>query len=260
MVALVDRIAARAHHLQHQLAAHPPVVSLRELLRRSRLVIEAASAEFAEDVVCHALAAHRDVLLMSAGGLLINRKRWQRIAASSRGHLYVPSGGLGGLDGVKAMAVGMITRMELTTRKPPAALAEAPFVKTRGLQLNRLKQPRVLFEGSPREAIKRFPQNTNVAATMALACLMPGRSHNRRTQTHGNASHRPRPIKMVVRVVADPTIRHNVHELDVHGDCGRMRCRMESAPSTTNPKTSEVAVRSALATLRQLFHPVRIGT
>jgi len=255
IVALADRVRAQALRLQQQLSSHPPIVSLRELIRRSQLVIEAASVSLAARAARLALASHRDVLIMSTGGLLADWDAWQRVATRSRGHLYVPSGALCGLDGVKAFAVGTIKRIRLTTRKPPAALAAAPFVKARRLNLTRLRRPKVLFEGSPTDAIRGFPQNTNVAATMALACLANGRSSLRHP-----ALSRKGGVKPMVRVVADPTIRVNMHELEVEGDCGRIGLQVASRPSARNPKTSELAIRSALATLRQLFSPVRIGT
>jgi len=255
VVAVADKTRANALRLQHDLAAHPPVVSLPELIRKSHLVIEAASASIAARVACLSLAAGRDVLVMSSGGLLAARARIYRAAARSRGSLLVPSGALCGLDGVKAMAVGSIRKITLTTRKPPASLASAPFVRARRFQLHRLRAPRLVFEGTPAEAIKAFPQNTNVAATMTLAAL-----------THLGASAGPpsrpvgRRVTPTVRVIADPTIRVNIHELDVQGDCGRLMCRAENRPSATNPKTSELAIRSALATLAQRFQPVHIGT
>lgn len=247
IVALVDQSRAHARILQRQLARRPPLVSLPELIRRSDLVIEAASLSVAPHVVRLALASHRDVLVMSTGGLLAQASAVARWARRSRGHVHVPSGGLCGLDGLKAMAVGKLHRIELTTRKPPAALVTSPFVTSRRLSLNHLTRPRVLFEGSPAQAVNAFPQNVNVAATMTLACLLGGRT--RRAST-----------KMVVRVVADPTIRRNIHELSVEGDSGRLHCRIESRPSHSNPKTSEMAIQSAIATLRQLFDPVSIGT
>ena len=99
----------------------------------------------------------------------------------------------------------------------------------------------VLFDGSPRAVVSGFPQNTNVAATLALAC--------------GAAASRVR-----VRVVADPRLRRNVHELDVQGERARIRCRIESQASRTNPKTSEIAAYSALATLEGILNPIVIGT
>lgn len=176
---------------------------------------------------------------MSVGGLLRDQ-RWRRAAGRSKGKVYLPSGALAGLDGVKALAVGRIRTVSLTTRKPPRALADAPYVRQKRLKLQRLRRPRVVFEGSAREAVQAFPQNTNIAAAVTLAS--------------GLSSDRTR-----VTVIADPTIRRNRHELDVAGDCGRIRCEIESRPSA-NPKTSELAVRSAIATLGRLFEPVVIGT
>lgn len=233
----VDRRHALA--LQHRLHPHPPIVSLPTLIRRSQLVIEAASAEAAAQVVPRALRAHRDVFVMSVGGLL-RRRSWRGLLRGSRGRLYIPSGALAGLDGVKAMAVGRIRRVSLTTRKPPAALASAPYLRRAKIRVERLRRPRVVFEGSAREVVEAFPQNTNVAAALTLASGV-GASDAR------------------VRVVADPALRRNVHELDVEGDCGRVSCRVESRPST-NPKTSELAVRSAIAMLQRMFEPIAIGT
>ena len=201
--------------------------------------MEAASAEAACEIVPRALRAGRDVFVMSVGGLLRDQ-RWRALARRTGRKVYVPSGALAGLDGVAAMAVGRIRRMSLTTRKPPKALAGAPGLGRAARRLVRLTKPLVVFDGSPAEAVPRFPQNTNVAAALTLS--------------GGDAATRRR-----IRVVADPTVRRNIHELEVESDCGRIRCRIESRPSA-NPKTSELAVRSAIVTLGRLFEPVVIGT
>ena len=239
ITALHDVEKARALRLQRRLKSHPPITSLSTLIRRSRVVLEAASVVVARHVVRQALQANRDVLIMSVGGLL-GDSAWRRLAARSRGTVYIPSGALAGLDGVKALAVGRIRSVSLTTRKPPRALASAPYVQRRRLRLERLARPRVIFEGSARAAVAAFPQNTNVAAALTLAS--------------GSSDRRAR-----IRVVADPSLRQNVHDLEVAGDCGRIRCRIESRPSR-NPKTSELAVRSAVATLGRIFDRIQIGT
>ena len=239
ITALHDVDRARALSLSVRLTPKPLLVSLPVLIRTSQLVLEAASADVAGRVVCAALRANRDVFVMSVGGLLRDR-RWQRLARRSSGKVHVPSGALAGLDGVKALAVGRIQHLSLTTRKPPRALAEAPFVRAKRLRLTRLTRPRLLLEGSARRIVEAFPQNTNVAAALTLAAGESG-------------------AKARIRVIADPTIRSNVHELDIQGDCGRIQCRVESRPSA-NPKTSELAVRSAVATLGRLFDSVLIGT
>ncbi len=240
ITALHDTNAAHARRLQRRLTPRPAILPLVPLIRRSNLVIEAASAAAVLPVVTQALRANRHVLVMSVGGLLGDRT-WHRLARRSRGRVLIPSGALAGLDGVKAMAVGRLRRVSLTTRKPPRALADAPYVRRRGLRLERLTRPVVVFEGTPRAVVRAFPQNTNIAAALSLASGTSGASVAR------------------IRVVADPGTRWNVHELDVEGDCGRIRCRIESRPSA-NPKTSELAVRSAIASLGRFFDQVNVGT
>ena len=176
---------------------------------------------------------------MSVGGLLL-KTSWRALARRSRGRVYIPSGALAGLDGVKAMAVGRIRHVRLTTRKPPRALASAPGLRRRRIRLERLRRPLVVFDGTPRDVVRAFPQNTNIAAALTLAA--------------GVSAARPR-----IRIIADPSVRRNIHELEVESDCGRIQCRVESRPSV-NPKTSELAVRSAIATLGRLFQAVHIGT
>ena len=239
LVALHDRDPARAAALQQQLRTPPPVRSLASLIHHAQLIVEAASADIALDVVRRALRAHKDVLVMSVGGLL-PRQRWQPLVRRSRGRVYLPSGALVGLDGVKAMALGRVRRVALTSRKPPQALREAAYVRRRGIRLESLRAPRLIFEGSAEAAVKAFPQNVNVAATLTLASGLSGRA-------------------VRVNIVADPTIRRNRHEIEIEGDCGRLQAQVESRPSR-NPKTSELAIRSAIAMLGRILEPVMIGT
>ena len=245
IVAVTDLNPTRASALHHRLAGHPQILPLSRLIQRSHLVIEAASVAASAGVARAALAAHRDVMVMSSGGLRIDGS-WRRALSRSRGRLCVPSGALGGLDAVKALAAGSIRRVRLTTRKPPQALASAPGLRMAPRQLLRLRRPRTVFEGTPLQTVRAFPQNTNVAATLALALMGARRGR--------------RAIPITVRVIADPAIRRNSHELEVDAACGRLRCTAESRPSLMNPKTSETAIHSAAAALRQWFEPIRIGT
>ena len=244
VVALTDSDPRAATTLRRRLASRPAIVSLPELVRRSHLVIEAASGAVAGRVARLALASHRDVLIMSTGGLLTDPS-WRRVVRRSRGRLVAPSGALAGIDGAKAMAVGAIRRVRLTTTKPPRALAGAPFVLAKRWDLARLRRRTILFEGPPAQVVKGFPQNANVAATLWLAS--------------GGLARGRRP-SVTVRVVADPSARVNRHDLELQGDCGQIRCVVESRPSAKNPKTSELAIRSALAALEQLMTPIQIGT
>ena len=97
----------------------------------------------------------------------------------------------------------------------------------------------MIFEGSALEAVKAFPANVNVAATLFLAA-------------EGS--------EVWVNVVADPGIHVNRHEIEVEGDFGRISTKVENVPSPKNPKTSYLAALSAIATLRSIVEPVKIGT
>ena len=66
--------------------------------------------------------------------------------------------------------------------------------------------------------------------------------------------------RTLVRVVVDPTIKRNMHEVVVRGEFGELRTVVENVPSQTNPKTSFLAALSAIATLKQVCEPLKVGT
>ena len=240
IVALYDAQRRTAHRLAQQLKRPPAPCTLSQLIHRSQLIIEAASVDAVKCVVPAVLRARKRVLVMSVGGLL-EGSLWSRILRAGEGRVHVPSGALAGLDGIKAMAVGRIRRISLTTRKPPAGLMEAPYVKRKKLRLAGLRKPMLLLEGSARTVVRAFPQNANVAAALALAAGPAGR-------------------RLRVRVLADPGIRRNIHEVEAEGEFSHLHCRIENAPSVRNRKTSEQAILSAIAVLRGLFSPAVVGT
>lgn len=227
VVAVADVDPTPAHALARRLRV--PVLPLPMLIRRSDLVIEAASAEAAPAIVTRALAARRTVLAMSVGGLLPIAARLRALTRRG-GQLLTPSGAIAGLDGIRAATLGGLRRVTLTTRKPPRAL---------GLT-GRVRRPITMFRGPAAQAVRRFPQNINVAATLALAGLGAART--------------------MVRLVADPGVSRNVHEIDAVGEFGRLTVRAENRPSRRNPKTSALAILSAQAALQQLASAWRVGT
>jgi aspartate dehydrogenase len=214
--------------------------SVEALVRAADLVIEAASAEAAFPVARAALRAGRDALVLSTGGLIGRERELARLLARAKGHVYLPSGALAGLDAVKAAAFGRIRRAVLTTRKPPAGLEGAPLVRRKSWRLGALKGEKLLFRGSARRAVREFPQNINVSATLALAGVGADRTE--------------------VRVYAVPGLRRNVHEIRLEGDFGTFTARAENVPDPSNPRTSRLAVLSALATLQGIVGRLQAGT
>ncbi|MDD5135955.1 MAG: DUF108 domain-containing protein, partial [Candidatus Omnitrophica bacterium] len=154
--------------------------------------------------------------------------------------VYIPSGALCGIDGVKSASAGRIDSVTLTTRKPPRGLAGAPYLKENKIDLDKITGKTIVFEGSAEEAIKGFPQNVNVSAALGLAGI--GAKKTR------------------VRLVTSPDYTKNIHEVEIVGECGRIFTRTENVPSKANPKTSGLAVFSAISTLAGITRSVRIGT
>jgi aspartate dehydrogenase len=237
LVAVSDLDVGRARALADSLARVPIVASLRELAREADLIVESAGASAVADVLSEAIAAERDALILSVGGLIDLGDLIER-AGRAGTTIHCPSGAIAGLDAVRAAAIGTIESARITTRKPPAGLVGAPYLAERGVDLSSLTTPTVVFEGSARDACRAFPANVNVSAALALAGIGVDRTR--------------------VRLVADPGVTRNTHEIEVRGDFGVLRTSTENVPSE-NPRTSLLAARSAIALLRNLTATLRIG-
>ncbi len=99
----------------------------------------------------------------------------------------------------------------------------------------------IIFEGTSKEAIKLFPANINVAALLSLTGL-------------GSE-------KTKVRIVADPGTDKNTHEIEAKGKFGKMSLKIENIPDENNPKTSRLAILSAIERLRAICSDdIKIGT
>ncbi|MBU1084486.1 MAG: aspartate dehydrogenase [Candidatus Omnitrophota bacterium] len=215
------------------------VNSIEDIISGADLIVEAASPAVAGDIFKKVLEAGKDVIFMSIGGLLDKEDLF--VEAERRGiRVMLPSGAISGIDALKASKIAGITSVELITRKPPKALAGAPYVTENGIDLDKLQGETVIFEGTAREAMKGFPKNINVAALLSLAGIGADRTK--------------------VKIIADPSYCKNVHEVIVESKAGRLVMRTENVPSPDNPKTSYLASLAAMATIDAYFGTVRIGT
>ena len=221
-----------------------PYVTGREALlaRRPEAVLEAASHDAVREHLVPLLNAGVHTVVLSAGALVDDRLRIaaEEAAAASGALLYVPSGGIGGLDALKAACAAGVDEVSIEVAKPPAAWKGIAFVEAQRIDLDRLNGRRTLFTGPAREGVPHFPQNVNIAAVLSLA---------------GVGLDRTRLV-----VVADSTLERNTHTIRVSGPTGRFSVVMENVPSPENPKTSWLACYSALAALRTLQSRVRYGT
>jgi len=214
-------------HLISQLVSKPKRVGFDELIRNSELIIEAASPEAVHALLQKDLSGKK-VMVMSVSGL-INHDIHQL-------ELYVPSGAIAGIDALKAVAQE-IHSLKLITTKSPKSLAGAPYLVEKNIDVSSISRKTTIFSGNLREAIEGFPKNINVAATISLAV---GRD-------------------LDVEIVADPGITTNTHRILCEGSFGRFDFLIENKLSK-NPKTSYLAVLSAIQCLKNIESKIKIGS
>ncbi|MEQ1773083.1 MAG: aspartate dehydrogenase [Burkholderiales bacterium] len=219
------------------------VTTLDELLaQRPEVVVEAAShdavREFGEALLDKGIA-----LIVLSGGALCDdalRARLEAAAMKSGAMLYVPSGGICGLDALKTMCMAGVDEVSIAVTKPPAAWKGIDYVEKLRINLEQLTAPVTLFDGSAREGVPLFPANVNIAAVLSMAGVGFDRTR--------------------LKVVADPALTLNTHYITMRGKTGNVSIKLESVPSPDNPKTSWLACYSALAALKYAKSPVRYGT
>ena len=237
--ALYDTEREKSLRLSGSLGKNIAVNSAEELFDIADLVVESACGEAARDALQKAIEKAKDVMIMSVGGLLGSVGLLER--AEKKGiRVYLPSGAICGIDGLKGAGLSKVTAVTLTTRKPPKGLCGAPYLKEKGIDIDSIKEETVIFEGNAHDAVRGFPKNVNVASLLSLAGVGA--------------------TKTTVRIVTSPAYTKNAHEVKITGDFGEITTRTENVPSEKNPKTSRLAYLSAIATLKGIVESVRIGT
>ncbi len=202
---------------------------VKDFLNDVDFVIEAASQEAVSEYAVDILNTGKDIIIMSVGSLINNkfRTKLENIARKNHCKIYIPSGAICGIDGIISASVDIIDEVTLVTTKPPLSLDK------------KLNKRTVLFDGNAHHAVKKFPSNINVAASLSIA----GVGFD----------------KTKVRIVADPVVTRISHRILAHGKFGRLRAEVENMPNPKNPKSSYMASLSAIATLKRIVNPIQIG-
>ena len=205
------------------------IKEVKIFLKEVDIVFEAASQKAVEEYAELIITAGKDLVIMSVGSLLDNtfRTRIEKKAKSKKCKIYLPSGAVCGIDGILSGSVDLIDEVTLVTTKPPKSLGK------------NFDKREIIFSGFARDAVKKFPMNINVAASLSLAGIGFD--------------------KTKVEIVADPVVNRISHKILAHGKFGRLRAEVENMPNPKNPKSSYMASLSAIATLKRIVNPIQIG-
>ncbi|MEN9627057.1 MAG: hypothetical protein RJA10_283 [Pseudomonadota bacterium] len=215
----------------------------------ARLLVECAGHSALVEHVLPALRRGVECAVLSVGALSEPGLAEELAAAAQAGHTqaHLLAGAVGGIDAIAAARFAGLTELTYTGRKPPSSWAAADLPaaetprKTEQISVTGSAQlatnlVAIVLDGTAREAARRFPKNANVAATVALAGL--GLDATR------------------VRLLADPAVTENIHEIHARGAFGELRIEMRGKPLAGNPKTSALTVLSALRFLHNRVAPV----
>ncbi len=228
----------RAKDTQKKLGKKVAVVEdLKALLKlKPDVVVEAASQQAVRDWGETILKKGFDLMVIATGAYG-DPKLWKKhkaAAAKSGARLRLPSGAIAGLDGLLAMRLGTLERVKYTSIKPPHAWTGTPAETD--FDLPSIKEPTVIFRGTPADAGRLYPKNANLAVTVALCGA--GLDHTD------------------IELVADPTLPPgtNASRLEVISDSGELRLERLGKAMPDNPKTG---VLTALTMADDLLKIVR---
>jgi aspartate dehydrogenase len=235
---VTSRTEKNARAFLSTLREPPPYLDRALLIARSDLIVEAAGGEIVADLAKEVFAAGKDLMVISVGALLDHPEIIVR-SRETGCRLFVPSGAIAGLDGIKSACIGQISHVTITTRKPPQGLDGAPYLVEHGVSLASLNDEREVFSGTAREACRGFPANVNVSAAVSLAGIGPD--------------------KTKVRILAVPGLERNCHDIQVEGEFGRLAVHIENVPSE-NPRTGQLTALSIIRSVQDAADSVRVGT
>jgi aspartate dehydrogenase len=243
---LFDIVDENARNLKTKLDSNPQVYYNfdRFVDSTADIIIEAASQQAVKNYAKRIIESGKDVMVMSVGALAdtLFLAELLQLTPIRNGNskIYVPSGAIAGIDAIRSVR-HIADSIRLTTKKSPKALAGAPFFTTRNVSLDNITEVTEIYEGPAVEAVKLFPANVNVAAVLSLAGIGVE--------------------KTMVRILADPEATTNQHEIVATGSFGEMKISVNNVAAPGNPKTSFLAVLSAIECLRSICEDgIRIGS
>ncbi len=229
IVALNDIDESRANLLNRSFQLNADVCSIEEAAAEADFLAECAVAEAVGNVLEAAVHHHKDCLILSVSGLMGHPELFEKAKANGV-HIRIPSGAICGLDGIRAAMEAGLHTVTLSIRKPPQGIEGAPYLLENGIDIDRITEAKLVFEGNALEAVEAFPATVNVASALSIVGIGP--------------------LETKVRIIADPMATENSHEIRAEGAFGRLQTVTTNLPSPRNAKSSYLASLSAAAELR----------
>lgn len=239
LAAVAVRDRAKAERLLSETGLAAEIATVETIADHADVIVECMPVE-AFPALAEAVLPKGKIFVPVTLGVLVERPDLVAMAEAGGSTIVVPTGALVGLDAVRAAAEGTIASVRLITRKPPRGLKGAPFVEAEGIDLDALTEPKCIFRGTAREAVKGFPANVNVAAALSLAGIGPDKTQ--------------------VEIWADPAIDRNSQTVVLESDSADISMCIENLPSAENPRTGRITPLSIVAALRRLVAPMTVGS
>ena len=206
------------------------------------IIIECASKGAVKEYGMKIIKSKKVLIVLSVGAFSDEDylRELQNLSKLNNTRILIPTGAIAGLDSIRSVKKYLNT-VTIVTTKNPKSLVGAPYFKSSKIRIDEISKETVLFEGNAADAIELFPANVNVAVSIALAGIGL--------------------VKTQVKIVADPTLSVNKHEIVGEGAFGKLHIVVQNIPSPSNPRTSYLASLSAIECLRGLCNGnFRIGT
>lgn len=228
LTALFSRTRERAEELSASLTSQPKVCgSIEELLEMGLdYIVEAASPACMRAIALPALKRGISVITLSIGAFA-DEDYYAEVAHAARqsgAKVYIASGATGGFDVLRTATLMGGATARFFNEKGPNALKGTP-VYEESLQ----KEQKVVFSGTAKEAIEKFPTRVNVTVAASRASVGPE--------------------NLKVEMQSSPYFR---------GDTQRVEIRNPQVHAVVDvySATSEIAAWSVVAVMQNITSPI----
>jgi aspartate dehydrogenase len=218
-----ERVSAIKAQLEERI---PVVDTIEDLIAFDpEIIVEAAGHDAVRRFGTVIIRRGIDFLVASVGAFADPGFSREFVGAATAGaEVWITAGAVAGIDGLLAARTLGPQSVRYISLKPPVAWRGTPAEPLlAGKQSDRF----VFFKGSAREAARLYPQNANVAATVALACLGLDRTE--------------------VQLISEPSVSGPVGIIEADGDFGRFNFEILALASPANPKTSAITGHSLVS-------------